>query len=71
MRWLSFYNLLEEYLERAHKWSNGIALGDTVIHRAVQREVFVQEKVKAIQKSIEFSAGNKRGRDRTNATACV
>lgn len=55
--WLSFYNLPDEYHQRASKWSNGIALGDTEIRRVVRREVFVQEKVKAIQKSLILSAG--------------
>lgn len=60
VRWLSFWDLPKRKLKWSLTWSDLVVLWDTGMRRAVQREVFVQEEVRSLRKSLALSEDDKR-----------
>lgn len=63
VRWLSFWNLPKQSLDEGLGWSAIVIMTDNAIRLVVQREIYVQEELKALQKSLvleELDDKNKR-----------
>ena len=59
VHWLSFWDLPERDLEWSLTWSDLVVLWDIGMCRAVQQEVFVQEEVRSLRKSLALSENDK------------
>lgn len=60
VRWLSFWTLSKHDLKWGLTWSNLVVWWDIGMRRIVQREIYVQEELKALQKSQALSSGSER-----------
>lgn len=69
VRWLSFWNLPRRSLEWNLKWSQHKVMGDIGMHRVVQMEVYVQEEIVALQKSMLALSTTDMGEKKAMMTA--
>lgn len=54
LRWILFWELPRHLMKRGLRWSHCLIMIDVEMRQIIQREIYVQEEIKALQKSLEL-----------------